>query len=227
VPFARVENGDIQLKQWIWERIVDPILLRLRRRLAHYDTFESATHDGARWHGIATVGRAVVFYGDASVSNEAERDRLNIGDFCCIRGEILVCDNGAFTMGSHSFVGQGSRIWCRNSVTIGSHVLISHLVDVHDSDSHSFDWQERRDETVRRFEKKVNQPLSASVACAPVLIEDYAWIGFKSSILKGVTIGRGAIVAAGSVVTSDVPPFTLVAGNPARIVRHLTETSAQ
>jgi len=56
---------------------------------------------------------------------------------------------------------------------------------------------------------------------APIIIEDHAWIGMNSIILKGVTIGKGAVVAAGSIVTKDVPPMTLVAGNPARIIRRI------
>ena len=53
----------------------------------------------------------------------------------------------------------------------------------------------------------------------PVVIEDYAWIGMRSIILKGVTIGRGAIVGAGSVVTRDIPPFAVACGSPARVVK--------
>jgi acetyltransferase-like isoleucine patch superfamily enzyme len=55
----------------------------------------------------------------------------------------------------------------------------------------------------------------------PILISKGAWIGAKSVILKGVTIGEGAIVGAGSVVSKDVPPYTIVAGNPAKIIREL------
>jgi len=55
------------------------------------------------------------------------------------------------------------------------------------------------------------------------VIEDDVWIGFKATILKGVTIGRGSVIAAGSVVTKDVPPYTLVAGNPAQIIRSLAQ----
>lgn len=58
-------------------------------------------------------------------------------------------------------------------------------------------------------------------ACAPIVIEDNVWIGARSVILKGVTIGEGSIVACDSVVTKDVPPFTIVAGNPARVVKHI------
>ena len=56
---------------------------------------------------------------------------------------------------------------------------------------------------------------------APIVIGDNVWIGEYSAILKGVTIGEGSIVASHSVVTKDVPPYTIVAGNPARIVKHL------
>ncbi|MBV8923397.1 DapH/DapD/GlmU-related protein, partial [Bradyrhizobium sp.] len=56
---------------------------------------------------------------------------------------------------------------------------------------------------------------------APVVIADKVWIGFNASILKGVTIGEGAVVGACSVVTRDVPPFAVVAGNPARVIRTL------
>lgn len=54
---------------------------------------------------------------------------------------------------------------------------------------------------------------------APIVIEDHAWIGSRAIILRGVTVGRGAVVAAGSVVTKDVPPFAIVAGNPAKVIR--------
>jgi acetyltransferase-like isoleucine patch superfamily enzyme len=125
-------------------------------------------------------------------------------------------------MGHHSFLGPGSRIWCTERVDIGSNVLISHLVDIHDSDSHSLDWRARREETAARFERH-DHSVPPTVRTAAVTIRDDVWIGLKSSILKGVTVGRGSVVAAGSVVTKDVPAFTLVAGNPARVVKDLPQ----
>ena len=56
---------------------------------------------------------------------------------------------------------------------------------------------------------------------APVRIQSKAWVGFNVSILKGVTVGEGAVIGAGSVVTKDVPPNTIAVGNPAQVVRHL------
>ena len=61
------------------------------------------------------------------------------------------------------------------------------------------------------------------VSCATVIIGNKSWIGFNSIILKGITIGEGAIIGAGSVVTKDVPPWTIVAGNPMRTIREIPE----
>ena len=58
----------------------------------------------------------------------------------------------------------------------------------------------------------------ADISSAPVVIKDEAWIGFNATILKGVTIGRGAVVGAASVVTKDVADYTIVAGNPAKAI---------
>jgi acetyltransferase-like isoleucine patch superfamily enzyme len=65
--------------------------------------------------------------------------------------------------------------------------------------------------------------LTFTGAARPIHIGRAAWIGFDSCVLPGVTIGEGAVVGARSVVTSDVEPFTIVAGNPARVIRRLTE----
>ena len=56
---------------------------------------------------------------------------------------------------------------------------------------------------------------------APITIEDDAWLATRAVVLKGVTVGRGAVVAAGAVVTKDVPPYTVAAGVPARVIRHI------
>ena len=98
--------------------------------------------------------------------------------------------------------------------------MIAHQVEIHDSSYHSLDANVRHNEIHERFDRGLRMPNTQAVN-ASVIIEDDVWIGLKSTILKGVTIGRGAVVAAGSVVTKDVPPFTLVAGNPARFIREL------
>ncbi|MGD9583393.1 MAG: DapH/DapD/GlmU-related protein [Lysobacterales bacterium] len=203
--------------------VLDPVARKIDSRIAHFRSLECTTHDGRFWNHIAEIEPRCVFYADAAMQNYTKAlSRLKIGASCHIRGEILVLASGSFELGHHCFIGSGTRIWCRDRIFIGSHVLISHLVDIHDSDSHSNRWQQRRCESITLFEQGI-EGVSGEVASAEVVIEDDVWIGFKSSILKGVRIGRGAIVAAGSVVTKDVQPFTLVAGNPARKVRELEQ----
>ncbi len=67
----------------------------------------------------------------------------------------------------------------------------------------------------------VHWDTKGNIITSPIVIKDYAWISFGSTVLKGVTIGKGAIVAAGSVVTRDVPDWTVVAGNPAKNIKTL------
>jgi acetyltransferase-like isoleucine patch superfamily enzyme len=108
-------------------------------------------------------------------------------------------DRGAvLSIGEGSFVNHRSELIAHERVEIGRHCLLAWDVQVLDSDSHSVDGLPHT---------------------APVVIGDRVWIGCRATVLKGVTIGDGAVVAAGSVVTRDVPARALVAGNPARSVR--------
>lgn len=102
----------------------------------------------------------------------------------------------------------GTTIHCRSEVTIGNFCMFGPGVHLVDNDSHrvALDICERR------------QPPSS----CPIIIRDNVWIGMNSLILKGVEVGDNAIVAAHSVVTKSVPKNSLVAGNPARVVKHLT-----
>jgi acetyltransferase-like isoleucine patch superfamily enzyme len=211
-------------KAKLWEWILDPLVRKLESRLAHFESLRVTTHEGGKWGRIANIGSGAMFYSESLLANTGPPEQLKIGEHSCIRGEVVVTGSAAFRIGHHCFLGPGSRIWCSRGITIGDHVLISHLVDIHDSDSHSKDWRARRDEGVALFERGTPSP-GHDVRKAPIVIEDDVWIGFKSSILKGVTIGRGAVVAACSVVTKDVAPYTLVGGNPARVIADLTSHS--
>lgn len=126
-------------------------------------------------------------------------------------------DNAIVTIGDRTFIG-ASDIVCASRVTIGDDVLISWGCTIVDHNSHSLVWEERKDDVINWMAGRKDWQ---NVKVSPVKIGNKAWIGFNSIILKGVSIGEGAIVAAGSVVTKDVPPFTVVAGNPARIVRSM------
>jgi acetyltransferase-like isoleucine patch superfamily enzyme len=170
---------------------------------------------------IAT-SKDVFFYKDSRVCNlQNNKSKINIGSNSHILGELLVFSyGGKIDIGEYTFIGDHSRIWSGEYVRIGSGVMISHNVNIMDTDAHELDAQERLDNYKIRLVKGY-QSEKGSIKTSPIIIEDLAWIGFNSIILKGVTIGKGAIVAAGSVVTKDIPEFTLVAGNPAQEIKKL------
>jgi acetyltransferase-like isoleucine patch superfamily enzyme len=109
----------------------------------------------------------------------------------------------------------GARIISDVEITIGDHCLISWNVVLMDTYRYSFD------AAMRRKQLEAHTPPSESGA-KPVHIGNNVWIGFDSCVLPGVRIGEGSVVGARSVVAEDVPPMTVVAGNPARIIRSLT-----
>jgi maltose O-acetyltransferase len=204
------------MKEWFWW-LADPLLIRVRSRLQHLETFDPPEL-ATRYAAAAVFDPTVKFIPGAEVINQGPRENLTIGEHCHISGQLVIHRaGGRLSIGGYSFVGDQSRIWAIERIEIGNFVLISHLVDIHDNDSHPLQAGPRRQHPIDLFER--NQPVDYKhVASAPVRIEDDVWIGLKSTILKGVTIGKGAIIAAASVVTKDVEPFTLVAGNPARVV---------
>jgi galactoside O-acetyltransferase len=120
-------------------------------------------------------------------------------------------------IGSRTFIGR-STIICAQGVTIGDDVLISWGCQIVDHDSHALDWADRASDVSDWYKGSKDW---SKVPCAPVVIGNRVWIGFNALVLKGVHIGDGAVVAAGSVVTRDVPANSLVGGNPARVIREL------
>lgn len=125
--------------------------------------------------------------------------------------------NATVTIGDRTFIGR-SYLVSAASIEIGSDVLMSWGCTFADHDSHATDFSLRQHDVVNWLEGKKDW---THVRIAPIRVCDKAWIGFNVIVLKGVTIGEGAVVAAGSVVTRDVPPWTMVAGNPARPIKQV------
>lgn len=110
------------------------------------------------------------------------------------------------TIGDGTWIGIRNSFACIDRITIGKNVLFAGYVHVTDH-SHGYE--------------SVDKPIMEQklISKGPVIIEDDCWLGFGCEILSGVHIGRHAIVAARAVVTHDVPPYSIVAGNPARVIK--------
>jgi len=160
-----------------------------------------------RLRGKAEVPFSVRLRGRAQVSGCGE---VLLGDGVSLCGtvvpiELITYTSGRIEIGNHTFVNYGSSIAARTSVKIGSYCHLGHYTFVMDNDQH---------DVTRHWELPNSEP---------VVIEDHVWIGSKAVILPGVRIGSHAVIGAGSIVTKDVPPRCVAAGNPARVLRQLTE----
>lgn len=160
------------------------------------------------------------FTDNAKVINHgANPNSIKLGNGVFIDGTLEVYKHGQLVIDDYTFLGN-SRIFCTTSICIGKGCWIADHVFIMDSNLHPISPKKRLQDAID-FAQGIFPDTYLEVINAPVIIKDAVWIGVSSIILKGVTIGEGAIVGAGSVVTKDVPPWTIVAGNPARIIREI------
>jgi len=121
---------------------------------------------------------------------------------------LTTWEAGAVLEIGNDFAMTGGVICAAEQVTIGNHVMVGANCTIMDTDFHPLNPDLRR-----------RQPMAAQTA--PIRIEDDVFIGMHSLILKGVTLGAGCVIGAGSVVAKNVPPYTIAAGNPALVIRAL------
>ncbi|NOQ81323.1 MAG: acyltransferase [Methylophaga sp.] len=144
--------------------------------------------------------------------------KLFIGRSCIVRSTVVFeKERASFSMGNRSFIGKGV-ISIADAVDIGDDVLISWGVTITDHNSHNMKFSEREQDVEMWHVRDKNW---SGVKVGKVVIENKVWIGFNTIILKSVTIGEGAIIGAGSVITKDVAAWTIVAGNPAKVIREI------
>ena len=171
--------------------------------------------------GRVVIGRGTKLNSASLSAREPNGCSLAIGAESNIEASLVFeRANARIAIGSRTHVGGGTLLISASSIEIGDDVLIAFDALIMDHNSHSLKFSERRHD-VRNWIHGVKD--WSTVAIAPVRISDKAWIGARAMILKGVTIGEGAIVGAGSVVTRDVPAWTIAGGNPAQVIRALTD----
>lgn len=166
-----------------------------------------------------TRGRGSKLYCSARIYNMSKRrDSICVGARTMVRGELTVfAHGGRINIGHSCYIGEGTRLWSGASIIIGDYVLIAHGVSIMDNLTHPINFLDRR----KHFDAiyGVGHPSDIDLDDQSIMIGDDAWIGAHAIILRGVKIGARAIIAAGAVVTKDVADDTIVAGNPARLIR--------
>lgn len=161
------------------------------------------------------VGKNLLVKGPCLIRSEG---RIKIGDDVLLDPsggrviELSVGQGATLSIGNDVYINHGVSITCNIQITIGDGCLIAPDVMIMDDDGHPTDWKTRHDYWPTTPETRLG---------APVHLGKTVWLGARAIVLKGVTIGDGAVVAAGAVVTHSFPPRTLVAGVPARVVRSL------
>lgn len=207
----------------MWRGLKRRLIRRLARELA-YEQWLSRPPICAR------VEPGALLMPEGVVENHSgERDRIVIGAHSVVRARLLTFRHGGrITIGERCYVGVRSEIWSMDSVRIGNRVLIAHDVNIHDGTSHSLDSLERSEHF--RDIMATGHPSSAGelpgVKSAPVVIDDDVWIGFGVMILRGVHIGAGSVIAAGSIVTHDVPPGMLYRCRYSSVMKPISAGSA-
>lgn len=170
----------------------------MRNRLSWGDAWARLN---ALWHlRRATIGRGVGVWGRPVIDAQDLHIGNDVRIFSTLR-TTRIAGEGQIRIGARTGINHGATITARERVSIGADVIIGDEVRILDHPGHGMEGR--------------------SVAPMPVTVGDGAWIAFRALVMPGVSIGPRSIVAAGSIVTHDVPEGVVVAGSPARILRPL------
>jgi acetyltransferase-like isoleucine patch superfamily enzyme len=187
------------------------------------------THLPDDWYPVGLPGNIVIgndvyidsSYGFAAL-HSTETPALTVGDASGVydRAALIVGPRGSVTVGAFTVLN-GTYVICDDRVDIGAHCLLSWGVVITDN------WCGAQASPAARRSALIaaaGDPLRHHPAAGtprPVVLEDNVWVGFDAVILPGVRLGRGCVVGCRSIVGEDVPPYAIVAGDPARIIRYL------
>ena len=171
--------------------------------------FASILNAQVRMRMLADVPMSVRLRGRICIAGHGQ---ITLGEGVSITGDIVPVElltraNGNIQIGDRTFINYGTSISARSSVRIGRDCHLGHYTLVMDNPEHGI---------LNRFEPPPS---------GPVVIEDSVWIGSRVVILPGVRIGTRAVVGAGSVVTRSIPAGCVAAGNPARVLRYLSDAN--
>jgi acetyltransferase-like isoleucine patch superfamily enzyme len=160
-------------------------------------------------------------YGFAAVASR-ENPAIIVGDCAGVydRAAFIVGSRGKVTVGAFTVLN-GTYIICDERVDIGSHCLLSWGVAISDNWMPSIASVDSRRSALESVPSDSTRHQPASGKPRPVVIEDNVWVGFDAVIMPGVTLGRGSIIGARSIVRESIPPYAIVVGDPTRIIRYI------
>ncbi|MCH3884614.1 acyltransferase [Tenacibaculum aquimarinum] len=170
--------------------------------------------------------KKAIFRGSVNLSNinssiklilGSKKEDIVLSDRCVVFGSLISCNRGKIFFEKNVQIGFKTIVGAVDSVTIGEGTVISNNVVIMDNNNHSVNPEDRKIMQNSPVGSKFrNWTYSVS---KPIVIEKNVWIGQFARINKGVVIGENSIIAAGSIVTKDVPKNSVAAGNPAKIVK--------
>ena len=176
------------------------------------------------------ISNSTVLRDGFSIRLDSPREKkkyLKIGNNCIIDAHfVFESYSGCVNIGNNCYLGSSMYI-SHSYIYIGNNVTIAWGCTIYDHDSHSLNYLMRRKDVIDELNDIKHRNMFIKnkdwtcVKSEPIIIEDDVWIGMNCLILKGVKIGKGSVVGAGSVVTKNVPEFVVVAGNPATIVKYI------
>ncbi len=160
----------------------------------------------SRWYRFDSFRMPCLLGRDVRVLGPVQ---VHLGQHCSIQDGAVIGGRGTFTMGSGSILAFRAVVVCEERIDVGNDVMIGGYSYIVDAD--------------HRYRSRSVPMRLQELRVAPIRIGDDVWIGSHTVILRGVTIGKGAVVAANSVVTRDVPEYTVVGGSPAVVLRERPE----
>lgn len=187
-------------------------------RTLPWDWYEGTIPDNVVIDETAYIETAFSFY--CYRSEEPVGVRVGRGSSTYLGTMFDVGPCGRVTLGNYVLC-HGVWFICDAAIEVGDHALLSWNVVLMDTRRTSLDPLERRRE-LEQVPGRRPRVIHSDGAGRPLRIGPNVWIGFDTCVLPGVTIGEGSVVGARSVVAEDVPPYSIVAGNPARLIRRLT-----
>lgn len=198
----------LRIRDHIFRRVwagLHGLLLCVKKHIGLLGRFTIGS--GARLNGQPWVRNyGMIVIGKGFVCNSGSKQNPIGGDMIC---RLVVYQHGCLVVKDRVGISN-STIVCQNRVVVGNNVLIGGGCRIWDTDFHSLSYRSR------------TSMKDTDVSTAPVIIEDGAFIGGGSFILKGVTIGQQSVVAAGSIVTKCIPPGEIWGGNPAKFIRKIS-----